>query len=270
MDHQTETVERGKHDKDQRQRCLIDAATQVFAEKGYDAATTREVAERAGCSEGLIHRYFGGKSGLLMAILERKADAVMDTSSGRMPEQADLGAEIQQMLMDPVQLFWDEREFMRVCVARSVVDADVGRLIGDRLNGSRVRFNAERLRAHQPRGRIRADVDVDAVALSLSGLSFSTGFFVQVVFETNRHDVRADRPRDGARSSRAASRRTTASGAAAGRRTSMSRIPVQVHRRHPRRLRHLHGAARLDRRQRRRARRCSATSTSAPLRRSSG
>ena len=190
MTPELETIERGKHGKGQRQRCLIEAATVVFAEKGFDAATTREVAERAGCSEGLIHRYFGGKSGLLMAILERKADAVIDTSSEAMPEQADLGAEIQQMLMTPVQMFWDEREFMRVCVARSVVDADVGRLIGDRLNGSRVRFNAERLRAHQRAGRIRADVDVEAVALSLSGLSFSAGFFVQVVFEMNRHDVR--------------------------------------------------------------------------------
>jgi AcrR family transcriptional regulator len=190
MPPQVETVERGKHDKDQRQRCLIDAATVVFAEKGYDAATTREVAERAACSEGLIHRYFGGKSGLLMAILERKADAVIDTSLEAMPEQADLGAEIHQMLMTPVQMFWDEREFMRVCVARSVVDADVGRLVGDRLNGSRVRFNAERLRAHQRAGRIRADVDIEAVALSLSGLSFAAGFFVQVVFEMNRHDVR--------------------------------------------------------------------------------
>jgi AcrR family transcriptional regulator len=43
-----DTVERGKHHKDQRQRCLIEAATQVFARKGYDAATTREVSERAG------------------------------------------------------------------------------------------------------------------------------------------------------------------------------------------------------------------------------
>lgn len=184
------SVERGKHQKDQRQRCLIDAATQVFAEKGYDAATTREVAERAACSEGLIHRYFGGKSGLLMAIIERKADAVMDTSSEAASEPTDLGDDIRDMLLSPIQTFWDEREFMRVCVARSVVDADVGRLIGDRLSGSRVRSNAARLRLHQRAGRIRPDVDVEAVALSLSGLSFATGFFVQVVFETNRHEVR--------------------------------------------------------------------------------
>ena len=40
----------GKRDKQRRQRKLIDAANAVFAEHGYDAATTREVAERAGYS----------------------------------------------------------------------------------------------------------------------------------------------------------------------------------------------------------------------------
>ncbi len=184
-----QTVERGKHHKDQRQRCLIEAGTQVFAQKGYDAATTREVSERAGCSEGLIHRYFGGKSGLLMAILESKADAFMEASPEVMPEELDLGAEIEQMLMWPVDAFWDDREFMRVCVARSVVDPAVGRLVGDRLNGARVTFAAQRLRWHQRQGRIRADVDVDSVALSLSGLSFSAGFFVRVIFEKERDDV---------------------------------------------------------------------------------
>jgi AcrR family transcriptional regulator len=184
-----DTVERGKHHKDQRQRCLIEAATQVFAQKGYDAATTREVSEHAACSEGLIHRYFGGKSGLLMAILESKAETFMDASAEVMPEELDLGAEIEQILMWPVEAFWDDREFMRVCVARSVVDPAVGRLVGERLNGARVAFAAQRLRWHQRQGRIRADVDVDAVALSLSGLSFSAGFFVRVIFEKERGDV---------------------------------------------------------------------------------
>ena len=185
-----EIVERGKQNKDQRQRCLMEAATQVFAEKGYDAATTREVAVRASCSEGLIHRYFGGKRGLLMAILERKADAVMNASVESMPADAELGDEIYRMLMSKVEMYWEEREFMRVAVARSIVDRDIGLLIGERLNGAHVRVNAERLRVHQRAGRIRNDIDVEAVALSLSGLGFAAGFFVQVVFETDRDEVR--------------------------------------------------------------------------------
>src|SRR5881397_2606225 len=71
-------IERGKRDKEQRRQSLIDSATAVFAERGYDCATTREVAERANCAEGLIHRYFNGKRGLLLAILESRAAHVAD------------------------------------------------------------------------------------------------------------------------------------------------------------------------------------------------
>jgi AcrR family transcriptional regulator len=44
---------------------LIDAARELFAERGYHSATTREIAKRAGVSEDLIFRYFESKSGLL-------------------------------------------------------------------------------------------------------------------------------------------------------------------------------------------------------------
>jgi AcrR family transcriptional regulator len=52
---------------------LIDAARRVLGEKGYDAATVREIALAAAVPQGLIHYYFGGKEGLLAAVLMREA-----------------------------------------------------------------------------------------------------------------------------------------------------------------------------------------------------
>ena len=40
------------------------AAQEVFGKKGYDAATTREIADKAGVNLALINRYFGSKLGL--------------------------------------------------------------------------------------------------------------------------------------------------------------------------------------------------------------
>ena len=185
------SVIRGKHDKDQRQVCLIEAGTQVFAANGFDAATTREVAERAGCSEGLIHRYFGGKRGLLLAILADKANEVTATSADVLPLCATVAEEVEQMLTSALDIFWDKRDFMRVCVSQSAIDHEVGHVIGDHLNGNKVRFFAERLRHHQELGRIRPDVDVAAVAFAVSGLNLSAGFFAQVAFGMNRKEVRA-------------------------------------------------------------------------------
>ncbi|MGB8649353.1 MAG: helix-turn-helix domain-containing protein, partial [Mycobacteriales bacterium] len=49
---------------------LLAAASVLFAERGYDRTTTRDVAERAGVDATLIARYFGSKAGLYLAALQ--------------------------------------------------------------------------------------------------------------------------------------------------------------------------------------------------------
>ncbi|MBV6457659.1 MAG: Nucleoid occlusion factor SlmA [Fimbriimonadaceae bacterium] len=47
-----------------RKKQIAAAALNVFARKGFDGATTRELAEAAGVSEALIYRHFPDKEGL--------------------------------------------------------------------------------------------------------------------------------------------------------------------------------------------------------------
>jgi AcrR family transcriptional regulator len=190
MNAEIETVEPGKHDREQRERCLIEAATHVFAAKGYDAATTREIAERSGCSEGLIHRYFGGKRGLLMAILRAKSEAARDIVRSGVPDSDDLHDEIKSIMLWSLQFMWEQRDFMRVTSGQGIVDPEIGRFIGTALNGERANVIAEKLRRHLAAGRIRDDVDVDVVAQAISGLSYQSGFFLQVVFDVDAAEVR--------------------------------------------------------------------------------
>ncbi len=183
-------VEPRKHDKDHRRQAFIDAATHVFAQKGYDCATTREIAERAGCSEGLIHRYFGGKRGLLLAILDGKTKEMRRLVHDGAPDSDDLLAEIEQQLVWSLDHAWENRDFMRVSVAQAIVDPGIGRFIGAALNKQRVAIFREKLLRHQQAGRIDAAVDLDALAEGLSGIAFSAGFFLQVTFERDREEVR--------------------------------------------------------------------------------
>ena len=53
-----------KRDAEATADSILSAARQVFHERGYDGATTRDIAERAGVNMALIKRYFGSKLGL--------------------------------------------------------------------------------------------------------------------------------------------------------------------------------------------------------------
>lgn len=182
--------ERGRHDKEGRQAALIDAATRVFAEHGFDAATTREVAEVAGCSEGLIHRYFGGKRGLLLALLEARAPEVAAAVSRPPAADGTVATDIADLIRSQVDAMWEKRDIMRVNVSQASIDPEVGEVIARRYNDTRVVYVETRLAALQQAGRIRPDADIHAVAHALSGLGFAMGFWAQVVFGQPRDEVR--------------------------------------------------------------------------------
>jgi AcrR family transcriptional regulator len=56
---------------------LLTAASELFAERGFDGTTTRDIGERAGADPALIARYFGSKAALYLAAL-RSDDAPRD------------------------------------------------------------------------------------------------------------------------------------------------------------------------------------------------
>lgn len=50
-------------------RRLLEAARDLFAERGYEAATVRDIAARAGANQALLFRYFGSKQKLLAEVV---------------------------------------------------------------------------------------------------------------------------------------------------------------------------------------------------------
>lgn len=53
---------------------LLDGATKVFAERGYQAATVDEIVATAGLSKGTFYWHFESKEGLFAALLEERID----------------------------------------------------------------------------------------------------------------------------------------------------------------------------------------------------
>ncbi|MFD0771710.1 TetR/AcrR family transcriptional regulator [Bacillus sp. CGMCC 1.60114] len=59
----------GTDKRNERQMRILEAAVDMFSEKGYSATSTSEIAKRAGVAEGTIFRYYKTKKDLLLAVV---------------------------------------------------------------------------------------------------------------------------------------------------------------------------------------------------------
>ena len=80
---------------DRRQQ-ILDAALDIFAEQGYEAATTKDIAARADVTHGLIYFYFKNKEDLFGAACEYQAEQVAERLAH--VEQTDAGAPAETTL----------------------------------------------------------------------------------------------------------------------------------------------------------------------------
>ena len=67
----------------ERRQAIVTAVKGVFAAKGFDGTTTRELARAAGVSEALLYKHFPSKESLYAAMLDACADGRMAAEFGR-------------------------------------------------------------------------------------------------------------------------------------------------------------------------------------------
>ncbi|MEA2218716.1 MAG: hypothetical protein QOJ35_1342 [Solirubrobacteraceae bacterium] len=77
---------RRRHDAHASRAALLQAAAALFDDRGYDAATVREIGDRAGLDPALIARYFGGKEGLYLAALQQEQRAPLPIAPAELLE----------------------------------------------------------------------------------------------------------------------------------------------------------------------------------------
>ncbi len=64
-----------------RRAQLIQVGRRAFAQKGYEATSVEEIAERAKVSKPIVYEHFGGKEGLYAVIVDREVEHVVGVIS---------------------------------------------------------------------------------------------------------------------------------------------------------------------------------------------
>ena len=174
-------------ERDKRVAEILDAATAVFARRGYAAATVDAVAERAGVAKGTIYQYFESKEELLFAVFDRwtaqyfsRLQAKAASSGASAEEQlrrlvqaaVESAGEIQELYPLTFE-FWAASSSLEMRERFVAQFRSMYRLFRDYVAGI--------LRRGIEAGEFAPDVDVEAVGAMLVGAL--DGFFLQVWFD---------------------------------------------------------------------------------------
>jgi AcrR family transcriptional regulator len=159
----------------------LDAAVQLVAEAGWDAVTTRQIAERAGVNQGLIHYHFRSKDHLLHAAFERALRETFAEPGAALARATNLRAAIADMVrgLKPGDEIESLALFSVEAMARGARDEQIRRSMAEMLAEFRQQI-AGRIASGQWRGEFSHDVDAVGTATVLGALLDGLGLHVLI------------------------------------------------------------------------------------------
>jgi AcrR family transcriptional regulator len=89
---------------------ILDAAAQVFAERGHARGTTNRIAARAGVSIGSLYEYFPNKDAILVALAERHLERMLGEVASRLEEAQERAGSLGALLRRFVGAMLDAHE----------------------------------------------------------------------------------------------------------------------------------------------------------------
>lgn len=105
---------------------ILEAAIKVFAEKGFHAATIKDVAAEAGVADGTIYNYFANKTALLMGVLDPRGDAVQTATKNMPLPPTDFQSFLNEMLKQRwTSLTPQTLDVLRIVFSEALVNSEL-------------------------------------------------------------------------------------------------------------------------------------------------
>lgn len=162
----------------ERRKSILAAASELFAEVGYQRCRMSDVAARLGVTEPVVFQNFGSKAALYAAVLEQAADAMCTMLRSAVDEAGSVSTVLAEMLApahfdqmhalgSPGALFADAVALTSEPGAAAAARKGLGKV---------AKALAELLAAGQTTGQVRAGLDPAAAAWWLLSLMASHRF----------------------------------------------------------------------------------------------
>ena len=187
-----------KRDRAATEKALIKAATQLFASKGYNGTRTLEIAQKAKVNEALITRYFGGKEGLLIAVL-RDGDASEQIINS--PEQQcsivnwvpsfedskDLKVALKSFFKAGFKHFEEKQSFISISLSQALIDPKMGELLREKVMDQSFVMMFDNLKKYF--GKKISAAELESLVMLLMASNFSINFMGRMVHRIEEKKV---------------------------------------------------------------------------------
>ena len=102
--------------KRQTRKAIIDAAIELFTEKGFEQTSMDELARAAGVGKGTIYGYFKAKEEIFLAYCEAEIDFAFAALDRKLDEDAPLAEQLVAQMMGQITFVTKNREFGRIFI----------------------------------------------------------------------------------------------------------------------------------------------------------
>lgn len=154
-----------------KQKQIMEKALEVFAEKGFDSASVRDIAQRAEVNVAMISYYFGSKEKLLEAIfmshtgfMTKRIEAIIQSKTHEPLEKVD------QLIDTYINVIIENRTFHRLMMREQVLlkDGVLYNYIRDMKRRNKGLIELA-VKAGQKAGVFQKHIDVSMLSVTLIG-----------------------------------------------------------------------------------------------------
>jgi AcrR family transcriptional regulator len=159
-----------------KQMQIIETAEKLFAQKGFDGASVRDIAEQAGINIAMISYYFGSKEKLMEAIFEAKIGKVQVRVEELLKDDKLNPLQKVNILIDEhIERVMQSQQFYRIMICEQVSNSNLA--IMNKVKQLKLRnaeLVGELIKDGQRKGDFKKKVDVVLMINTMIGTVWQT------------------------------------------------------------------------------------------------
>ena len=154
----------------ERRKQILDTAARVFARKGFEGATTREIARACGVSESALYKYFPSKTAIFNDVLEQRIGSIdFESFLSGIPRELDLLKTFQMVAKKILDVGFGDPLIQKLLLAATLTGSPEAKRLFFQWRGPFIDFIEKRLKEGIHRGEVR-EIDPTLTARAFVGM----------------------------------------------------------------------------------------------------